>query len=89
MALPQVSPINHFKMVQSEYQSVVASAKVTKNNRVYYRQYKQLIDHGFSSVHFILNSAQQIQFAKHQVEQYQLSDHFAPLLFNLTFLADT
>ncbi|WP_061011493.1 endonuclease/exonuclease/phosphatase family protein [Photobacterium leiognathi] len=62
-------------------------AKVTKNNRVYYRQYKQLIDHGFSSVHFILNSAQQIQFAKHQVEQYLLSDH-CPLLFNLT-LADT
>ncbi|PSV20926.1 endonuclease [Photobacterium leiognathi subsp. mandapamensis] len=62
-------------------------AKVTKNNRVYYRQYKQLIDHGFSSVHFILNSAQQIQFAKHQVEQYQLTDH-CPLLFNLT-LADT
>ncbi|MBP2699574.1 endonuclease/exonuclease/phosphatase family protein [Photobacterium lucens] len=58
-------------------------AKVIKNNRVYYRQYKQLIDHGFSSVHFTLNSAQQIQFSKHQLEQYQLTDH-CPLLFTLT-----
>ena len=58
--------------------------KKRKNNKAYYRRYKELIDHGFSSDHFNVSSIQQIHYSFEQVSTYQLSDH-CPVIFSLSF----
>lgn len=58
--------------------------KRRKNNKTYYRRYKDLIDHGFSSDHFNVTSIQQVPYSFEQVSTYQLSDH-CPVIFNLNF----
>ncbi|KJG39836.1 endonuclease [Photobacterium angustum] len=58
--------------------------KKIKNKKVYYRHYKELIDHGFSSEHFNITSVQQLPYSKEQVSTYQLSDH-CPIIFDFSF----
>ncbi|MCG3864666.1 MULTISPECIES: endonuclease/exonuclease/phosphatase family protein [unclassified Photobacterium] len=58
--------------------------KRIKNNKPYYRRYKHLIDHGYSSNSFHVTSVQQIPYSPQQVEHNQLSDH-CPIIFDLNF----
>ncbi|PSV35410.1 endonuclease [Photobacterium sp. GB-27] len=58
--------------------------KRRKKSKTYYRRYKELIDHGFSSDHFTISSIQQVPYSFEQVSTYQLSDH-CPVIFSLSF----